>query len=196
MKIINRGRGTGKTTMLISTAYVTGKPIITSTMNNKNNLMNMAEKMGISTNIEVYTINEWLECHRVYKLNDEILVDNVELILGDVLSKFLNANVIAGTMTVPMDDVKGNTKEPDRKHGHWFALDECANEGVYCSVCNKKVYRLNYANQKLKSKYCPNCGAIMDEKETTETDKNDNRPQCCKDHDKYFSTCDTCEFGE
>ena len=196
MRIINRGRRTGKTAMLISSAYVTGKPIITSTMNSKNNLMSMAEKMGISTNIEVYTINEWLECHRVYKQSNEILVDNVELILGDVLSKFLNANVIAGTMTVPMDDAKDDTKESDRKHGHWVTLDECANEGVYCSACNKKVYKLNYANQKLKSKYCPNCGAIMDGKETTETDKNDDRPQCCKDHDKYFSTCDTCEFGE
>lgn len=169
MRIINRGRGTGKTAMLISTAYVTGKPIITYTMNNKNSLMSMAEKMGISTNIEVYTINEWLECHRLYKQSNEILVDNVELILGDVLSKFLNANVIAGIMTVPMDDVKDNTKETDRKHGHWFALDECANEGVYCSACNKKVYKLYYANQKLKSKYCPNCGAIMDENEKEES---------------------------
>ena len=161
MRIINRGRGTGKTAMLISTAYVTGKPIITSTMNNKNNLMSMAEKMGILTNIEVYTINEWLEYHRSYMPNNEILVDNVELILGDVLSKFLNANVIAGTMTVPMDNIKDDTKENGKKHGHWVALDECANEGVYCSVCNK----LYYANQKLKSKYFPNCGAIMDEKE-------------------------------
>lgn len=194
MRIINRGRGTGKTAMLISTAYVTGKPIVTSTMNNKNSLMSMAEKMGISTNIEVYTINEWLECHRMYKQSNEILVDNVELILGDVLSKFLNANVIAGTMTVPMDNIKDDAKENGRKHGYWYALDECANEGVYCSVCNKKVYKLNYANQKLKSKYCPNCGAIMDGKETTETGKNDDRPQCCIDHDKYFSTCDTCEF--
>jgi hypothetical protein len=25
--------------------------------------------------------------------------------------------------------------------------------------------------------------------------EDDNRPQCCIDHDKYFSTCDTCEFG-
>ena len=196
MRIINRGRGTGKTAMLISTAYVTGKPIITSTMNNKNSLLDMAERMGISANIEVYTINEWLECHRSYKSSNEILVDNVELMLGYVLSKSLNANVIAGTMTVPMDNIKDDAKENDRKHGYWFALDECANEGVYCSVCNKKVYKLNYANQKLKSKYCPNCGAIMDEKETTETDKNDDRPQCCIDHDKYFSTCDTCEFGE
>lgn len=196
MRIINRGRGTGKTAMLISTAYVTGKPIITCTMNTKNSLLDMAERMGISANIEVYTINEWLEYHKLYMPNNEILVDNVELILGDVLSKFLNANVIAGTMSVPMDNIKDDAKENSRKHGYWYELDECANEGVYCSVCNKKVYKLNYANQKLKSKYCPNCGAIMDGKETVETDKNDDRPQCCIDHDKYFSTCDTCEFGE
>lgn len=24
----------------------------------------------------------------------------------------------------------------------------------------------------------------------------DDRPECCKAHDKYFSTCDTCEYGE
>lgn len=196
MRIINRERGTGKTAMLISTAYVTGKPIITSTMNNKNSLMNMAKAMGMSNNIEVYTINEWLEFHRSYTPNNEILIDNVELILDEVMSKFLNANVIAGTMTVPMDNVENDIKETDKKHGYWFALDECANEGVYCSVCNKKVYKLNYANQKLKSKYCPNCGAIMDEKNINEINKDDNRPQCCIDHDKYFSTCDTCEFGE
>ena len=49
------------------------------------------------------------------------------------------------------------------KHGHWILLDECTNAGVYCSVCHKKVYKEQYANQKLKSKFCPNCGAIMDE---------------------------------
>ena len=24
----------------------------------------------------------------------------------------------------------------------------------------------------------------------------DNRPECCKEHGKYLSTCDTCEYGE
>ena len=48
------------------------------------------------------------------------------------------------------------------KHGEWFLLDDCANEGVYCSVCHKKVYKKDYANQKLKSPRCPNCGAKMD----------------------------------
>ena len=48
------------------------------------------------------------------------------------------------------------------KHGKWFLIDECSNAGVYCSVCHKKVYREQYANQKIKSSYCPNCGAKMD----------------------------------
>ena len=51
----------------------------------------------------------------------------------------------------------------ERPVGHWFLLDECANEGVYCSICNKKVYKKHYANQKLKSKFCPNCGAKMEQ---------------------------------
>lgn len=49
------------------------------------------------------------------------------------------------------------------KHGHWTLLDECSNAGVYCSNCHKNVYKTDYANQKIKSKYCPNCGSIMDE---------------------------------
>lgn len=56
------------------------------------------------------------------------------------------------------------TEDESVKHGHWTLLDECSNAGVYCSVCGKKVYRTDYANQKVKSKYCPNCGSIMDEK--------------------------------
>ena len=55
------------------------------------------------------------------------------------------------------------TEDKSAKHGHWTLLDECSNAGVYCSVCSKKVYRTDYANQKIKSKYCPNCGSIMDE---------------------------------
>ena len=49
-----------------------------------------------------------------------------------------------------------------RPKGRWVVLDECANSGVYCSVCHKKVYKEEYANQKLKANYCPNCGAKME----------------------------------
>ena len=49
--------------------------------------------------------------------------------------------------------------------GHWVSLTDCANAGVYCSVCNKKVYKEDYAwcnrKNKLRSDYCPHCGAKM-----------------------------------
>ena len=50
--------------------------------------------------------------------------------------------------------------------GYWVSLTDCANTGIYCSVCNKKVYKEDYAScnrkNKLRSAYCPNCGAKMD----------------------------------
>ena len=49
-----------------------------------------------------------------------------------------------------------------QSHGYWYLLDECANAGVYCSICHKKVYKENYANVKPKSRFCPNCGSTMD----------------------------------
>ena len=49
--------------------------------------------------------------------------------------------------------------------GHWASLTDCANAGVYCSVCHKKVYKEDYAwcnrKNKLRSNYCPHCGAKM-----------------------------------
>ena len=48
------------------------------------------------------------------------------------------------------------------KHGEFYLIDECSNEGVYCSVCHKKVYKIYYGNIKVMSNYCPNCGAKMD----------------------------------
>ena len=54
------------------------------------------------------------------------------------------------------------------RHGYWISLTECANEGVYCSICKKKVWKSDYAwcskrsRKKLRSNYCPHCGAKMD----------------------------------
>ena len=52
-----------------------------------------------------------------------------------------------------------------QKYGYWISLTDCANAGVYCSVCHKKVYKEDYAwcnrKNKLRSDYCPHCGAKM-----------------------------------
>ena len=53
-----------------------------------------------------------------------------------------------------------------QERGKWVTLTDCSNEGVYCSVCNKKIYKEDYARckrkNKLRSDYCPHCGARMD----------------------------------
>ena len=49
--------------------------------------------------------------------------------------------------------------------GYWVSLTDCSNAGVYCSACHKKVYKEDYAycnrKNKLRSDYCPHCGAKM-----------------------------------
>ena len=58
------------------------------------------------------------------------------------------------------DDV--SSEEDAENVAHWVALTDCANEGVYCSHCHKKVYKLDYSNtMKVRSKFCPNCGFKM-----------------------------------
>lgn len=78
----------------------------------------------------------------------------------DDYAKGFQAALLA-IMSIPSTDVA-----PVR-HAKWELIDECINEGVYCSNCHKKIYRARaeYANQKVKSNYCPNCGAKMDGKE-------------------------------
>jgi hypothetical protein len=61
---------------------------------------------------------------------------------------------------------------PQRKTGKWIILDECANEGVYCSECHKKVFKLEFSpTMKWQNfEYCPNCGAKMVEPQESESD--------------------------
>ena len=60
---------------------------------------------------------------------------------------------------------------PQRKTGKWIILDECANEGVYCSECHKKVFKLEFSpTMKWQNfEYCPNCGAKMESEGENDT---------------------------
>ena len=72
--------------------------------------------------------------------------------MGKIERNFLADQLIANGVTV-------------QEYGHWVSLTDCSNAGVYCSVCNKKVYIEDYAwcnrKNKLRSNYCPHCGANM-----------------------------------
>lgn len=56
-------------------------------------------------------------------------------------------------------------KADEHKKGKWILLDECANSGYYCSECHKKVVKEGWSNTVKKIKYCPNCGAEMDDED-------------------------------
>ena len=95
----------------------------------------------------------------------EDLLDTFE----NAKEKLLNDISISSMLGVVVNDIYitiiknyPTVKLAPVRHAKWELIDECVNEGVYCSNCHKKIYRAEYANQKVKSKYCPNCGSRMD----------------------------------
>ena len=50
-------------------------------------------------------------------------------------------------------EVNGFTK------GKWIILTDCANEGIYCSNCNTKIFEQTTMPKKKLSHFCPNCGS-------------------------------------
>ena len=94
--------------------------------------------------------------------------DAFEAILKDRLYKVMErygvdsapTGITLGTISLLESQPPADVAETRR--GEWFPLDECSNEGIYCSRCRKKVFHIDYSNtmKKWKSfKYCPNCGS-------------------------------------
>ncbi len=108
--------------------------------------------------------------------NEKRLIDAnaFKMFLEDVRQDYLeedtfSSDFAAKVIETVQDEYLANAPTVDAVevvHGRWVSLTECANAGVYCSVCNKKVYKEDYAwcnrKNKLRSNYCPNCGAKMD----------------------------------
>lgn len=101
-KFINKNRGTGKTTMMIHTAYVTGYPIVVTTVRRKDYLMKQAIDMGCN-DIDVYTVEEWNRRKNHISYSDKVLVDNVDELLTKMINEYLNADVIAATLSLPIN---------------------------------------------------------------------------------------------
>lgn len=71
---------------------------------------------------------------------------------------------------------------------YWITLDECANEGVYCSECHKKVFKLDYSNtMKIRSKFCPNCGRRMVETGFDRLESDVKALLIVNEHNKFLS---------
>lgn len=103
MRIINRSRGAGKTAMLVQAAYITGLPIIVPTGTSKEYVLELAKNMDVLNFIDVYTLDEWKRYGNYGRHKNGVLIDNMDLILDRILSDYLNAPVITGTISIPMD---------------------------------------------------------------------------------------------
>lgn len=104
-------------------------------------------------------LTEYIKDEKKKKENISKHLRNLSDLLKEVIEEI---DCIEGNLYVDDEDYEDEVEKDSNKHGHWVLLDNCSNHGVYCSVCNKKVYKDYYGNVKVTSKYCPNCGAIMD----------------------------------
>lgn len=103
MKLVNKSRGTGKTTQLIYASAITGFRIIAPNYVMASCIEKMAKDMGLKIPKPMSDIE-----YRNSKLDGDhtpILIDELQNeILGEVLELYFNAPVAAATMTVPIDD--------------------------------------------------------------------------------------------
>jgi len=63
--------------------------------------------------------------------------------------------------------IKNKSEVEERKHGQW---EEDEDKDIYCTNCKHFLYpaeirmqQITLSSRRLKRKFCPECGAIMDE---------------------------------
>lgn len=103
MNIINRGRRSGKTTMLIYSAFTTGYPILVKDSARAHLVKDQAKELGC--NIEVFTLREWSQLHQVNK-KSSIFIDEATDIIELALQYLTGSQVLACTVTLPYTDIK------------------------------------------------------------------------------------------
>lgn len=101
MRFINKGRGTGKTTMMIHSAYATGYPIIVTTHIRRDLILQQAHEMNCD-DIDVYTVDEWTRLRIHSNAEQNVFVDETEDLLKKILNAYLGANVMAATLSLEM----------------------------------------------------------------------------------------------
>lgn len=93
MKLLIKGRQTGKTTGLIHTSEATGYNIITADKTSARNIEKMANDLGCKIP-RVLTVDEVKNPIDLdVSVERKFLVDNAEIILEDALKNYLGVNI-------------------------------------------------------------------------------------------------------
>ena len=111
------------------------------------------------------TIEEAIAVLAESKRQNEVMRDNPSTFWAShqMADGVKNAERRIAALDMALSALRPISREQVEKvwRGEWMALDECSNEGVYCKRCKKKVYRIEYANEKMRSPFCPACGAAQ-----------------------------------
>lgn len=112
MRIINKSRGTGKTTQLIYASAITGFRIIAPNHAMAKHIEKMAKDMGIKILPPMSDV-EYRNRKELWNDHTPILIDELQNdILDEALELYFDAPVVAATMTVPIDDGDKVAEEP------------------------------------------------------------------------------------
>lgn len=103
MKIVNLSRGSGKSSMLIHTAYATGYPILVIDNAHAEQILRQAGQL--KDGITVYTIEEWLRYKELHRKYPRVLLDEAEEFIERALESVLQASVVACTASIPCVDM-------------------------------------------------------------------------------------------
>lgn len=104
MRIINKSRGTGKTTQLIYASAITGFRIIAPNHAMASYIEKMAKDMGLNIPQPMSDV-EYRNRKELWNDHTPILIDEVQnQILDEALELYFGAPVVAATMTIPIDD--------------------------------------------------------------------------------------------
>ena len=103
MKILNKGRGRGKSLQLLYTSETTGYQIICPNEQQAQYLKKMAEELGLIIP-EPMSYKKYASIKGSSLNTDKILIDNVDHILDEILTTYFKTNICAATMSVPMKE--------------------------------------------------------------------------------------------
>lgn len=66
---------------------------------------------------------------------------------------------IGQPVTVYFKDTMMKRGVCEKRNGRWIVLDNCSNQGIYCSECQNKIFDYVTKPKKKLSNFCPNCGS-------------------------------------
>lgn len=115
MKIIQGGRGSGKTYTLVQLSHLSGYPIMTRNRRSKKYIQTIAGQLGI-TIPEPIVFRSKQDTRSKLLPTDKVFVDDLDGWLSDIVSDYFGSAVAAATMNIDDNQNVINLMNKETKH--------------------------------------------------------------------------------